>query len=162
MPELLVPRTNVCTSTFEQFLDRPPIDVVLEQHGVFVGPPEMAGVDPEAVVRAVPRNHRQRILVARLARHHLLAPALLHVLEEVDAVFLLVGEDDVELAVAVEVEEAETGVIAVGIRQRGSGGERELQSFALPPDVVTFRVPYDYHFITLIRPRQMEKVRISF
>src|SRR5262249_47381532 len=47
---------------------------------------------------------------AALAGHDLAAPAGLHVLEEVDAVFLLVGEDDVVEAVAVEIREAESVV----------------------------------------------------
>jgi hypothetical protein len=65
----------------------------------------MARVDEEAVVGALDGDGRQGAGVARFAGHHLAAPAGLHVLEEVDAVFLLGGENDIQLAVAIEIQE---------------------------------------------------------
>src|SRR5262249_28255308 len=62
----------------------------------------------EAVVLAVDGDRRQRPLVAGLAGHDLLAPAVLHVGEEIDAVFLLVGEDHIIVAVLVDVDETQT------------------------------------------------------
>ncbi len=67
-------------------------------------------MDEVAVVRAVPGDRRQRARLARLAGHDLFRPAVLHVGEEIDAVFLLVGEDDVVGAVFVDVDETEARV----------------------------------------------------
>ena len=99
-------RLRLRLDTFKQLVERPAVDVVLEQGGVLVLPPQVPRVDPEAVVRPVARDHRQGVRIAALAGHHLAAPTGLHVFEEVDAVFFLVGEDDVIEAVLVDVNKA--------------------------------------------------------
>ena len=60
----------------QQVVERAAIDVVGKLGGVFVLPPEMAGVDEEAVVRAVPDDLRQGPGLAGLAGHDLAGPAL--------------------------------------------------------------------------------------
>src|SRR6266496_2645185 len=71
---------------------------------------------PRAVVRAIRpdkrRNHRADVSFLPPADtiDHLDRPTLFHVLEEVEAIALMVGEEAVEFAVGVDVDEAEACV----------------------------------------------------
>src|SRR6185312_10813689 len=57
---------------------------------------------------------------AGLARHDLPRPALRHRLEKIDAALTVVGEDDVELTVLVDVDETQAGVAALLVDKLGA------------------------------------------
>ena len=68
--------------------------------------------------------------LAGLAGHDLPRPALVRRIVEVDAVVLIVREDDVEVAVLVEVDEAKPGVAALLVDEACPG--RQSGSTASP------------------------------
>src|SRR5205823_4981057 len=75
----------------------------------------------------------QSILVGTLAGHDLAAPAFLHVLEQINAILFFVGIDNVIAAIAIEVDEPESGIIALGITKQCPfrNGKRQLDPSAL-------------------------------
>ena len=85
--------------------------MIFQQIRVLVLPKEMPRVDEEAVVLAVDGDGRQRAGFALLAGHDLAAPAVLHVGEEVDAVFLFIGEDHVLPPVTIEIDKTKAVIV---------------------------------------------------
>jgi hypothetical protein len=83
-------------------------------------------VDKKAVVGAAPRDLRQRSRIAGLARDHLARPAFLRRIKEVHSVFLIVGKDDVEVAVFVDVDEAKAGVAAFLVNEARAGRKLDV------------------------------------
>ena len=97
-------------------------DVVGEAVGVFVLEPEAARVEEGTVVGAVGADEgwddgdfgflRCGVFLAAGYVEDFDGPAFLHVFKEVEAGALVVGEEEVEFAVGVDVDEAQAGVIA--------------------------------------------------
>src|SRR5262249_56554216 len=96
-------------SAFERWVKGPPVYVALEEVGVLVLPPQAARVGPEAVVGPLAGDQRQGALVAGLAFEGLAGPAFFHGGEEVHAILLFVGDNHVEMAVLIDIDEAEAG-----------------------------------------------------
>src|SRR5262249_2792245 len=65
-------------------------------------------------------------------RYDFPTPALLHVGKQVDAILLLVGEDDVSMAVLVEIDKAEAGIVFLVVDDPASFRQGEGETAPAP------------------------------
>ena len=144
-----------------ELLERPPVHVIAQAGRILVLHPEMARVEPRPVVRmrSPPDDHGNRTRIAAPAGCHGAGPSHPRKSaervgardEQRDRVSLLVRNDDVGVAVPIDVHEPKPAIAPLAIDQGSAPGQRPRES--LPGFL--FRRPLEDGVLRFVRNDQV-------